>query len=147
MNTKELLHATGEVSVDIFSSDGLLKERIFIPNLVVQTGRNYIAARMVNTNDDVMSHMSVGTGNTGTDVSDVALESELARVSLDSSTVSTNTVTYQATYNPGTGTGAIVEAGIFNAGTNGTMLCRTVFDVVNKAADDTMVITWTITIS
>jgi hypothetical protein len=27
------------------------------------------------------------------------------------------------------------------------MLCRTVFDVVNKAADDTMAITWTVTLA
>jgi hypothetical protein len=27
------------------------------------------------------------------------------------------------------------------------MLCRTVFSVVNKAADDTLQITWTITLS
>ena len=27
------------------------------------------------------------------------------------------------------------------------MLCRVKFDVVNKAADDTMTVTWTITVS
>jgi hypothetical protein len=47
----------------------------------------------------------------------------------------------------GVGTGAISEAGIFNASSGGTMLCRTVFPVVNKQASDTIAITWTITIS
>jgi len=77
-----------------------------------------------------------------------------------------NTVTYNATFGPGTGTGSIVEAGIFNetspttsnsadsVGTagggaivGGAMLCRTTFPVVTKGTDDTMSITWTVTIS
>jgi hypothetical protein len=41
----------------------------------------------------------------------------------------------------------VTEAGVFNAATGGDMLCRTVFDVVNKAADDTMAITWTVTLA
>ena len=45
------------------------------------------------------------------------------------------------------GTGAITEAGIFNASSSGTMLCRTVFSVVNKGASDSMTITWTVTVS
>jgi hypothetical protein len=69
-----------------------------------------------------------------------------------------NTITYACTFLPGTGTGAIVEAGIFNDSSpshtesvsslvGGVMLCRTTFAVVNKGADDTMSITWTVTIS
>jgi hypothetical protein len=56
-------------------------------------------------------------------------------------------VTYVATFSAGTGTGAVVEAGIFNAASAGTMLCRTVFAVVNKGVDDAMTITWQITVS
>ena len=37
--------------------------------------------------------------------------------------------------------------GIFNDDETGTMLCRTVFAVVNKAANDTLSVTWTVTIS
>jgi len=47
----------------------------------------------------------------------------------------------------GTGSGAITEAGVLNAASSGTLLCRTVFSVVNKGASDSMTITWTITIS
>ena len=45
------------------------------------------------------------------------------------------------------GTGAITEAGIFNASTGGDMFARTKFAVVNKGAADSMTITWTITVS
>lgn len=58
----------------------------------------------------------------------------------------TSVITYAATFNAGTGTGALVEAGIMNAATNGTMVCKTSFDVVNKQANDTIAITWTINI-
>ncbi len=47
----------------------------------------------------------------------------------------------------GTGTGALTEAAVLNASSSGTMLCRTVFSAVNKGADDSVTITWTITIS
>jgi hypothetical protein len=54
---------------------------------------------------------------------------------------------FVSSFEAGDGTGAVTEAGLFNAATGGDMLCRTVFSVVNKAADDTMAITWTITLS
>ena len=54
---------------------------------------------------------------------------------------------YVSAFEAGDATGAVTEAGIFNAASGGDMLCRTVFSVVNKAADDTMSVTWTITLS
>jgi len=62
-------------------------------------------------------------------------------------TASTNTVTATATFPAGTGTGAITEAGILNAASAGTLLCRTTFPVVNKAAGDSIAITWVVTVS
>ena len=70
-----------------------------------------------------------------------------SREALDSSTPSTNTVVYVSSFEAGEGTGAVTEAGIFNASSSGDMLCRTVFPVVNKASDDTMSVTWTITLT
>lgn len=91
--------------------------------------------------------MAVGASSTAPAAGDTALGSELARVALGSGTASTNIVTYTATFPAGTGTGAIVEAGILNAASAGTLLCRTTFAVVNKGANDAMSVTWTVTIS
>jgi hypothetical protein len=103
---------------------------------------------MKDTTDAAMSHMAVGSGTTAAAAGDTALETQIgSRVSLTSTTVTSNAVAYVATFAAGTGTGAITEAGIFNADTSGTMLCRTVFSVVNKGADDTLQITWTITLN
>lgn len=142
----EQLKVTGDVSIQIFGRDGALKESREIKNLVVTTGKTFIAARMVGTPDE-MSHMAIGSGTTAAAGADSALGSELGRVALATDSSSGTVVTYTASFPPGTGTGAVTEAGVFNAGTGGTMLCRTVFAVVNKGADDAMSITWQITVS
>ena len=118
-----------------------------IDNLVVTAGKAYVASRMKNTADSAMSHMAIGSGTTAAAAGQTALVTELGRVSLTSTTVSSNVVTYVATFAAGTGTGAVTEAGILNASSNGTMLCRTVFSVVNKGSADSMTITWTVTVS
>ena len=118
-------------------------------NVVVSVGKTYIASRMTANTANVMSHMAIGTGNTTALSSDTTLETELSRVALTvtGGTPSSNTVTYSATYPAGTGTGALTEAGVFNAGTAGTLLCRTVFPVINKQAADTVTITWVVSIT
>jgi hypothetical protein len=140
------LKITGAVEIKLFDKDGNVKDQRNIKNLVVTTGKEFIAARMVGT-PAVMSHMAIGSDNTAADIADTALGSELGRVALASSTSSGAVVTNTATFGAGVGTGAVVEAGTFNAGSAGTMLCRSVFAVVNKGADDGMSITWTITVS
>ena len=118
-----------------------------VDNLVVTDGKEYVASRMKDATATAMSRMAIGTGSTAAAASDSALGSEAARVALTSTTVSGADVTYVATFGAGTGTGAITEAGIFNASSGGTMLCRTVFSVVNKGSADSMTITWTVTVS
>ena len=136
------LKMKGRLTISI--NDEVVQE---IDNLVVTTGKEYVASRIKDTTATAMSHMAIGTGTTAAAAGDTALISESARTALTSTTVSTNTVVYVDTFGAGTGTGAITEAGVFNASSSGTMLCRTVFSVVNKGADDSMTITWTITVS
>jgi hypothetical protein len=118
-----------------------------IPNLVVTAGKNYVASRIKDAAATAMSHMAIGTSSTAPAAGNTALGTEAGRVSLTSTTVTNNEIAYVATFGAGTGTGAIVEAGLLNASSGGTMLCRTVFSVVNKGASDSMTITWTVTVS
>ena len=115
-------------------------------NLVVTAGKNWVADRMNDVNT-VMTHMALGTGTTAAAAGDTTLGTELDRNALTSTTVLNNTIAYAATWAAGDGTGAITEAGIFDASSAGDMLARTVFSVVNKGAADSITITWTITIS
>lgn len=141
------LKAKGTLDIIVRGPDGNIKDEKKVENLIVDTGLDYIASRMNGTSESVMSHMAVGTGSTAAAAADTALGTELNRQSLTSTTVTDNALAYVASYAAGTATGSLTEAGLFNASSAGTMLCRTVFGTVTKAADDSMTITWTITVS
>ena len=144
----EKLKLSGQLGIVLRDKDGNIKEKRTEKNLVVTTGLNYIASRMKDATATAMTHMALGSGTTNAAAGQTDLVTLLgAREALDSTTASSNTIVYVASFEAGDATGAVTEAGIFNAASSGTMLCRTKFNVVNKAADDTMNVTWTITLS
>ena len=151
MARKDSIRLRGKVKIQLFGPDGRLKETRLVNNLVVTAGLGWIAGRLKYTADvpTQMGYMAVGTDNTAAAAGQTALiGTELGRVALDSNPTAVGAVTsFVATFPAGTGTGAIVEAAILNAAAAGTMLCRTVFAVVNKGASDSMTITWTVTAS
>jgi hypothetical protein len=138
---------TGNLKIVLMDENGTVKHEEELKNLVVTTGKGFIASRMKDTTATAMSHMAIGSGTTAAAVGDTTLGTELGRVSLTSTTVTANAVAYVATFPAGTGTGAVTEAGLFNASSSGTLLCRTVFSVINKGAADTLGITWTVTVN
>ena len=144
----ENLKLSGQIAIVLKDKDGNVKEERTEKNLVVTTGLNYIASRMKDATATAMTHMALGSGTTTAAAGQTDLVTLLgAREALDSTTVTANAVAYVSSFEAGDATGAVTEAGIFNASTSGTMLCRVVFSVVNKAADDTMTVTWTITLA
>ena len=147
MDLNETLNAKGALTITVKDYQGNVKQKFDVPNLVVTVGKNYIASRMASASSTVMSHMAIGTGTASPVAGDTTLATEAGRVAVSSFSSSTNTVTATATFSAGTGTGAITEAAILNAASAGTMLCRTTFPVVNKAAGDSIAITWVITVS
>lgn len=146
MNLNELFKLVGKVHVTVTNEHGEIVEQL-AANTVMTVGKNFTASRMVGVASNVMSHMALGSSSANpTDPAQTALGAELGRVALASSSATTNVVTYTATFGVGVATGAVTEAGIFNATPAGTMLCRVVFAVVNKGANDTIAITWTVTV-
>lgn len=143
---QETVKATGALQIKLYGPDGTLKQEQNVKNLVVTSGKGFIASRMVST-PTAMSHMAIGSGTVDPVVGDTTLGTELGRVTLTSSAAVAAVVTYIASFGAGVGTGAVTEAGIFNASSAGTLLCRTEFAVVNKGADDSLSITWTVTVS
>lgn len=130
--------------LEIFLNGELVQS---VDNLVVTAGKQFVASRIVGVASAVMSHMAVGTSATAAGAANVTLGTEIARVALTSGVASGADAVYTATFPAGTGTGAITEAGLFNAGSSGTMLARTVFSAINKGASDSLTITWTVTVS
>lgn len=141
----ELPGATGRLTIALFGPDGKLKDFREVDNLIVDTGRTWMASRYTNAPANAMSHMAVGSGTVAPANGNTTLGAELGRAALTSQTSAANVTTYAAGFAAGVGTGAVTEAGIFNAAAAGTMLNRATFAVVNKGANDTMTITWTVT--
>jgi hypothetical protein len=120
-----------------------------INNLVVTVGKALVASRLASNSAAVIGYMAVGTGTTAAAAGNTTLGTEIDRnaLAVSGGTATGAVVSYTTTWAPGDGTGALTEAGLFNASSSGVMLCRTVFPVVNKGADDTVTIVWDVTIS
>lgn len=142
---KDPVQIKGRLSYQLIGEDGNMKEEKEGPNLVVTVGLNFLAALLGGSAPTLMSHMAVGSSATAPAPAQTALIGELGRVALTSTSPSGSNVLYQATFPPGTATGTIAEAGLFNAGAGGTMLSRSTSISVIKAAGDTLNILWTIT--
>ena len=147
MISESTLSAKGNVQLEVFDKDGNLKESQEIKNVVVTVGLGYIASRMKDATATAMSHMAIGSDNTAAAAGNTALGTELGRVALTSTTVTSNSVAYVGDFPAGTGTGAVVEAAILNASYGGTQLYRTLISVVNKAHAETLKITSTDNVS
>ena len=133
--------ARGELRIKIQRASGGI-EKYQVKNLMVQTGTDFVAARMIGNTPAVVSHMAVGSGTNAAAAGDTSLQSQLgSRVPVIASRAA-STVTYTATFAAGVGTGSITEAGLFNAATGGTMTCRSVFGVKTKDPGDVMTIEW-----
>ncbi len=147
----ENLKLSGQLDIVLKDKNGNIKEERVEKNLVVNKGLEFIISRMTGASKSVMSHMALGSGTTAEAAGQTDLTTMLgSREVLDSTTITgTNNekVQYVSSFEAGDATGAVTEAGIFNAASSGDMLSRTKFAVVNKAADDTMAVTWTITLS
>lgn len=158
---KNMIEVVGSLSIIVTDTiNNKVRQEVYVPNLVVSTGKSFIASRMVGVSAPIMAFMGLGTSSTTELVGDSALGAELtvaggytgyARAALSIATASANVVTYSANFaanNPsGPSGGAVLrEAGIFNASAAGTMLCRTTFPIVTKLPSDALTITWTITI-
>lgn len=147
MKLQNTINATGELTITVRGEDGVIKQVLNAKNLVVSVGKTFIASRMVGTASAIMSHMAIGTATATPVVGDTTLGIEAGRVSLASGASSSNAITFTASFPAGTGTGAIAEAGVLNSASGGSLLCRTTFPVVNKAAGDSIAISWVVTIS
>ena len=135
----------GRLELRLFGPDGKLKDYRDIRNTVTALGDAHVADQMSDDSEVNMSHMAIGTGTpTAT-----ALQTELDRNAFTSKTqgagADDNDVVYVGNWAAGDGTGAITEAGIFNAAAAGTMFVSASFAVINKGASDTLQITWTVT--
>lgn len=130
------------VKIVLRGPDGKIKDTREIQNTVTTAGKNGAADQILASPSlGKPTHMATGTGTPGA----TALGTELDRNALTSKTRSGAVVTMVGDWAAGDGTGAITEAGLFDAASTGNMWCSQSFSVVNKAAGDTLQISWTLT--
>lgn len=142
----EGLYFDVNMHIQLLDENGNQKDERFVHNTVTTAGKYGIADQILGAPTlDKMGWMAIGTGSPAATL----LGTEVARVAFDSKTRNNAVVTVVATFPAGTGTGAITEAGTFDVVTANTvnMWMSASFSVVNKAAGDSIVITWTLTIS
>lgn len=140
-NSADIKYTTRLVLRDQF---GNIKQDQTLHNTVTTAGKNMIADRLLASPTlGVPTHMAIGTGTGGT----TSLNTELDRNALTSKNRSSAVVTMVGDWAAGDGTGAITEAGVFDASSSGNMHLYSSFTVINKAAGDTLQITWTLTIA
>jgi hypothetical protein len=135
----------------LFHSDGSISAYMK-ENGITDTGFSFIANsvgnRAASGATTAMSHIAVGTGTTAFAASQTALITELNRQAASyAHTNLTKVFSFSASFPAGVATGAITEAGVFNAASAGTMLDRVVFSVINKGSDDSLTQTFTFTMS
>ena len=148
------LSIKGHLEIILTDENGQIKDTRSIPNRVVTVGKELIAERLMTTTPGagfgVMTHMGIGTDGTTPVDGNTALGAQWgARSTLSTPTRSGKTITYSCIFGPDTPnstTTEVKEAGIFNAATGGTMLCRTSFGTITKSATDTLTINWNVTV-
>lgn len=132
------------VKLELRDAFGNLKEVRSIYNTVTTAGKNGTADQILASPSlNKPTHMAIGTGTP----SGTALGTELDRNALTSKTRSNAVVTMVGDWAAGDGTGAITEAGVFDASSSGNMWLSASFSVINKGASDTLSISWTYTIA
>jgi len=146
---KETLKLDGMMRAILTKADGTT-EKFTKHNLIVDDGVDLICDCLSKGTDRpaVADYIAVGTDDTAVTADDTALGSELTRLQATyGHAAGTASFTLTATFNAGVATGAIVEAGVINASSGGSMLDRVVFPVINKEANDVLTVTFTFTLT
>lgn len=145
---KDSFGIKGKVKLTLKDDKGNVIKEVEGRNTITNLMDAHVADQLSDSGGGAIGYMGVGTGS-GQGASDTGLDSTLDNVALDSTTQGAggddNDVVYVATFGAGVCTGAITEAGIFQADNNTTLMAYDDFDVINKGASDTLEITWTIT--
>jgi hypothetical protein len=138
---------------------GSLADSKVVANLVTNAGKAGVSSRINGAGAAAaFTATGIGTGTTAVAAGDTTLETEkkadgtaasgVHAIPTASNTASsvTTIVTNDTAQLVGTisftATLAVTESGVFNADTNGTLLCRQTFTAVNVVSGDSLQITW-----
>lgn len=136
----------GVMTIDVSRHDGTT-EKIIKHNMIVDSGFDFICAAIGGvTQPKPVSKIQVGSGTSDTTTDMTALEAKIAEGEASySHTIGTKVFSLSSHFVAGEATGAITEAGVFNA--DGVMLDRVTFKVANIDEDDEITVNFQFTLS
>lgn len=148
-----LLNHLAAYGIRIEGITGSWSNGMLISNLVTNAGKAGVASRINGSGGEAaFTYIGVGTGTTAAAAGDTTLETEitdsgLARANSTASRVTTDVTNDTArlvnTFSV-SGTKAVTESGVLNAGASGVLLARQVFSAVNVVNGDSLQVTWNI---
>jgi hypothetical protein len=145
---KDNVGIIANVELKLYGPDGKIKDTREVHNTVTTAGKYGVAAQVLAVPVlGTPGWMELGRGTpTSTLLADYIASS---RTALDSKLRTNAVVTMVCTFPAGTATDAITEAGVFDVVTENTvnMWMSAGFLVINKGALDSLVVTWTLTVS
>lgn len=144
----EKLRFFGNFKASLIDGEGNVVASVEKNNLIVSSGYALAISRLSGSGN-ALTHMGIGTSSVAPAPGDTDLGAPLARVVFDvpGGAQTGATVLYYCTIPAGVGTGAVSEAGLFNAAAAGTMFSRLTFTTMNKTALLALAISWSITAS
>ena len=117
-------------------------------NLVVSAGLIFLTGYLSGGTMTAMTRVAVGSGSTGEAAADTGLAAQIEDRHTATITEPTPTsVKFSANWPAAAATGNWYEAGIFNAASGPTMLCRVTYGLLTKAAGDDFTIDYTVTLA
>ena len=147
----DFLHCVGKYTFIVHDSEGNLKQRLEVYNLVTTVGKALIAGRLSAVGAPAAAlYIAVGTGATAAAAGDTALQAEIVDSGLErvlgtgslTTTTTTNDTFHLTTTFTVTGIKAVTEVGILNASSSGTLLSRRVASAVNVASGDSLTVNY-----
>lgn len=149
--TSEKMALRGWFDICVRGVNRQIKEGRVVHNLVTSAGKAGAASRLNGSGAAAaFTYLAVGTGVSAAAAGDTTLGTETvgsgltranATASLVTTSVTNDTAQLQYTFSV-SGTVAITEAGILNASSAGTLLCRQVFSAVNVVSGDSFILTY-----
>lgn len=134
-----------------YDEHGNVKQQLSGKNVITTVGLEFLASFMYSAalaaSTLTCKYVAIGTDATAEAASNTALGTEVARTTGTVSYISNAIYRVTATFTSGVGTGAIVEYGLWSSSTGGTLFSRDTEAVINKGANDTLVVTTEVTVS
>lgn len=146
----------GFITMIVRGSDGKIKAKREIQNLITSTGKAGAASRINGAGaEPAFTYLAVGIGTNPAAAGDTTLQSEITDSGLEraaatctrvTTTVTNDTAQLDKTWSV-SGTKSVTECGIFNAASVGVLLGRQVFAAVNVVSGDSLQVIYRVSVS